>query len=375
MQRALVQARIGVDPSLACRGGMTDRIRIGTDPAETWEILGRYIAGESEAAEAARVRQWLAEDPRRVALLTRLDAATRRPSVAQNDDLDVDAALARVHARMGSAPRGGRRTDESRFRSRWHAWPAVRIAAMLALVVGAGLVWRAARPAESPPTLAATTWTTPVGEVDSFRLPDGSRVVLGPDSRLEVDGEYGDVRRPVLVEGEARFDVTLDAARPFLVGTPAGATVVVLGTAFVVRTGMDGWVRVAVESGSVRFSAEGVADAGVVLGAGDRAILLAGGREPLVERGGVQDADLVWTMGRLVFDDVPVRHVAEELRRWYGVGLTWSDPAIASRRLSASFQGESASEVLAVVAAVLGLEIEVRGDAAVLHPRPGRVDL
>jgi ferric-dicitrate binding protein FerR (iron transport regulator) len=46
------------------------------------------------------------------------------------------------------------------------------------------------------------------------------------------------------------------------------------------------------------------------------------------------------------------------------------DPVLARRRLTATFDGESRSTVLEVLAQTLGARVDVRGDTA--HIRPGR---
>src|ERR671932_802541 len=50
----------------------------------------------------------------------------------------------------------------------------------------------------------------PVGARDSVRLPDGSRVLLGPQSQLTVLGGYGGVGREVELRDEGHADVVHD---------------------------------------------------------------------------------------------------------------------------------------------------------------------
>jgi transmembrane sensor len=337
------------------------------DPTEMWEALARYVARESDAAEALRVQRWLAADPVRETLLRQLDAALRHHAKPANGDVDVEAALERVHARM-RVPGSVRDRATHRGR-RWYTTLPARAAAVMAMALGAGLVWHSQRPAGSPAAVGANmTWRTGVGQLDSLHLPDGSGVVLGPESRMTVPAGFGGSDRRVLLDGEAWFDVVSDQVRPFAVHTVA-ATIVAIGTTFIVRTPADGSVRVTVTAGAVRIGAGPVADGGVTLHRGDRARIDADG-STVVDAGAASDADVAWTRGRLVFDDAPIPDVAEELRRWYGIRLTWSDPSLGARHVTASFDGESAGEVLAVLAAVLGVRVELADDMAVLHPSP-----
>lgn len=335
------------------------------DPDELWETLGRYVAGESDAVEAERVRRWLAAEPARAELLETLGEAVRRYDARTQPNVDVEAALSRVRARMsrtagpataGPAVEPPRRAPGSIL---------LKAAAVAALALGGALVWRSAQQETAVPVLAARTWTTVTGQVDSVHLPDGSAVVLGPASQLTQPADFGRAARIVELEGEAWFDVTKDDGRPFTVRA-GGGTIVDLGTAFVVRTGEDG-VTVAVTDGAVRFGDGPDAEGGVNLLAGDRALLRAEGRA-VVERGTVTAADVAWTHGRLEFEDASIARVAEDLRRWYGIELTWTDPSLAARRVTAAFEDEEADEVLDVVAAVLGVSVDRNGAQAVLRP-------
>ncbi|HEX8274749.1 MAG TPA: FecR domain-containing protein [Longimicrobiaceae bacterium] len=345
----------------------------GDDP--DWEALARYLAGESPPAEAESVRAWLAADPEREALYGGLDDALGRLAVAPPAGLDVEAALRRTRERMREpepiplASRAARRAAPAA--PSWRA-PALRAAAAVVLLLGAALAWWSLRErgGAGEPGPAPRSYATAVGERDSLRLPDGTRVLLGPGSRLEVAAGYGERAREVALSGEALFEVPHDEARPFTVRA-GPALVRDLGTAFDVRADGAGGVRVVVTEGAVQLRpAAAPADTGVVLMRGDRGVLPPAGRAR-AERAGAREDDLAWTRGRLVFRDAPVERVAADLRRWYGVELRVADPALAGRRLTASFAGEPREQVLRVVALALGAELELRGDVATLRAGAG----
>jgi transmembrane sensor len=328
--------------------------------------------------------------------------------------VDVEAALARVRRRLadpdvaveptprpaltvvpgGAARAGSRRTTGPATlrpawaaRSRWLAGGA-GLAAAAALAVT--LVRRAAPADDAAPLRYATA----TGQRTTVRLPDGTRVVLGPSSTLSAVGAYGRSARILALQGEAFFEVTHDASRPFIVR--AGPAVVRdLGTAFVVRAGAaTGRTTVAVTQGSVALgpadssaAARSTADTASVLmlRAGDRGLVdrpvgastsvaYRARRLPASGAGGTPATstadDLAWTTGRLVFRDAPLAEVADGLRRWYGLTLRVTDPALAGRTLTASFQGESADEVVRVVTLALGARAERRGDTVVVRTVP-----
>jgi transmembrane sensor len=331
-----------------------------------WEVLARFLAGESPAEEAEAVRAWLAGNPARHDVLSALDTTLDRVS-APPADLDVEAALRSIHARM-DAPE----TPVIPFRAPVRpAAPAprrippwLRAAAAIVLLLGAGwFAWRMMGGAGPVEPLMA--FSTGVGQRDSVRLPDGTRVILGPDSRLTLDDGYGDGARDVHLQGEALFDVPHDDARPFTVRA-GGAWVRDIGTTFTVQADSGAGVRVVVTAGAVALgAAEEREDAAVVLRQGDRGTLAAGRIE--AERSAATEDDVAWTQGRLVFRDAPFPQVAAELRRWYGLHLRAGDATVAGRRLTASFEREPRDQVLRIVGLALGAEMTMRGDTAVLR--------
>lgn len=393
---------------------MSDETRgTAADGDAVWTAAARQLAGEGTAEERDAFRREAEAFHGREALLASLDAVLMPLARDARPDVDVEAALAAVLARrdagprlvgepaeaglraMASPPSAADREGEAPARvlpgpdarprlveepravgsremasppsiarpARWRMPGWLAAAALVVVTVGGALMlWRPSGPAVHVETQA---YVTSIGATRAITLPDGSRVQLGPDSRLDVLAGYGGGARAVRLWGEAYFDVRHDAAHPFVVRTVA-AEVRDLGTTFTVRTEGDSGARVAVTSGSVAL-APASGDAEAILRAGDRGRVDSAGALK-VERGTAGDDDVAWTKGRLVFRDAPVPQVAEELRRWYGITLVVRDPALAGRHLTASFGGESADQAVAVVAAALGGQLQRRGDTAAVVP-------
>ncbi|HEY0779519.1 MAG TPA: FecR domain-containing protein, partial [Gemmatirosa sp.] len=229
-------------------------------------------------------------------------------------------------------------------------------------------------------TSAPQRLATAVGQQQVVHLADGTQVVLGPGSTLDVPAGYGGTARRVRLTGEAYFRAVHDARRPFEVAA-GDALIRDLGTAFVVRAaGTPGQpVDVAVTTGTVQLratadsAAPGPQHAGVLLRAGDRGRVLAatGAGAPstvaVVARGADVASDTAWTTGHLVFRDAPLGEVAGALRRWYGLDLRFDDPAAADRHLTATFSGESTAAVLHVIGLATGVRLERRGDTVVVR--------
>jgi len=339
---------------------------------ELSEALARYLAGESPPEEIASLEAWLDEEPGRRRALEALDAALGSLRYRAPADLDVESALARVSARLDEpevVPLGARRALQEPRRPRTYT-TFMRAAAAVAVLLGGALVWRTAverRGGDVPAVAAALEFETAPGQSDTILLADGTRVLLGPGSRLAAPEGYGGDAREVRLAGLALFEVVHDEARPFVVQA-GGVNVRDLGTVFTVSGGDAEEVRVVVTEGTVAVGRAGAPAGGeVTLAAGDKALLPPDG-EPAVERGAVTEADLAWTTGRLVLDDQPMARVAVELFRWYGIELRFAQPELAEERLTAVFEDESADEVLDAIALSLGVEIERSGELALVTP-------
>ncbi len=325
--------------------------------APDWEAVARHLAGEGTAAESAAVLAWLSAHPEEARAIAAIDGSSARLR-AGSDDVDVEAALSRVHERMRQVetPMIPLRPAMRSVRRAPMAWGAAAAAVVLLAV---GLLWPRRENAPLAPRVVATA----VGQVDSVRLADGTRIVLGPSSELRINARYADGERAVELKGTAFFQVQHDAWHRFEVRTPR-AVITDLGTQFTVRgDGTDG-VEVSVTEGAVRVQADGGAKAD--LGAGDRVLLPASGALE-VQRAVDSEADAAWTRGRVVFRDAPVSRVRVELRRWYGVELQLADSALANRHLTAAFTTETRRQVLDVIALALGASYDLRGDTVTLR--------
>ena len=336
------------------------------DSPADWEALARYLAGESGPEERNAVRRWLDAHPADAQLLGLVDDAAREARAATLD-VDVEGALAKVRARMDAPtvlplrPRAPATPAQ-----RWRVGAMSGLAAAAVLAAGVAL-WRGA--ARTPEGTAARTFATSVGARDSLHLPDGTRVVLAPGSRLDVADGFGARRREVRLHGEAFFEVVHDDARPFVVRA-GEARVRDVGTAFTVRGDAARGVEVVVTQGSVAVAHEAARDDEAVLHAGDLAVVATDHRV-VVRRGGATPDDTSWMRGRLVYHDAPIAEVRADLRRWYGLELRLTDSSLDARHLTATFEGESADAVLRVIGLALGADVERRGDTAVVRPRAG----
>jgi len=334
---------------------------------DDWERIARYVTGEAAAGEVEITRRWVEGDPHRAEIVRLLESIVRNVESDESSatPVDVEGALAGVKARFGEAkviplPRAN---DPA---SRRATLALLKVAAAAVIIIGGTALWQKARRAES--NAVARTFATAIGERRQVTLTDGTRVLLGPTSRLVVVAD-GSEERAVTLDGIAYFNVVHDPARPFTV--KAGAiTIQDVGTAFAVESDDSAGTRVTVDSGSVAIAATNQRRVpGAVLNARDRASIDVRG-VVAVERSVASEEDLAWTQGRLVFRDTPLVLVGAELYRWYGVRLKVADSSLTKLHLTASFSGEPVDRVLNVIALSLGARIERQGNVALLYRSP-----
>jgi len=172
---------------------------------------------------------------------------------------------------------------------------------------------------------SAQSYVTGKGQRQRITLADGSIVDLNAETRLSVRFA-GSERRVVLGDGEAIFDVTHDARRPFTVEA-SNRIVRVVGTQFDVRN-RQGELTVTVARGKVQVQPSASAASG-------RAFLLTPGLRLKVSRTGVEELNAVdpqetfsWRAGRLVYRGTPLAEVVADLNRQYVEQIEISDPQL-----------------------------------------------
>jgi ferric-dicitrate binding protein FerR (iron transport regulator) len=214
---------------------------------------------------------------------------------------------------------------------------AVATAAALVALLRVG-AWADAEP-WAPAEIA-----TGATELATVTLGDGTVVRLAPSSRLRMEP---DRPREVSLEGRAFFSVTQMEDRPFRVRTP-DATANVLGTRFELVTDSGG-SRLRVVEGRVELGTR-VNSVHVVAGQGSE--VRDGAATPATR---LPDEALTpgWLGAFLVFQATPLRDVARDIERVYGVRVDLDDSALADVAVTASFTDQPLDDVVNVVCAVL----------------------
>lgn len=288
---------------------MSELIR---EEAATWWV--RCNEGLDEA-QKVDFEAWLGKSPEHQAALERMKRTWR--------------ALDSLPLKNRAANNPQYETPKNR-----RAWQKGIVATMFAcMLLVAGLQWRAWQ--EGQPSFEEH-YATQRGELREVELPDGSHLVLDTASRVWVRF-YKNRREVRLEEGQAAFEVSKSAKRPFRV-LAGDLAVEVVGTKFGVRHLKEG-VSVAVEEGRVRvgqrFSEDEYRFFEELSGGEGVRIKGDGG---IIKREGLSLGTIPFLAGRLEFDEVTLQEAIDEFARYGETGIVLEDEGAKRMRITGSFE-------------------------------------
>lgn len=190
-------------------------------------------------------------------------------------------------------------------------------------------------------------------------LPDGSTVLLQPDSRISFPEAFGDEKRDVYLSGQAFFEVTKDPQRPFYVFANEMVTRV-LGTSFTVSAFDDrSSFTVIVKTGKVNVSANNK-------GKGQKtapAIDLTPNQQVTFHR---KELSLVRSDVKIsavpvpatenfyAFNDAPVTEIFKKLSKEYDVNIQIEEKLLADCALTTTLMDEPLFVKLKIICEAIG---------------------
>ncbi len=315
-----------------------------------YELITRYLAGDSDANEQDAVRSWLdnsAENRRSFRQLERLWQESGRIVPHEEANVDVDLAWSRFQERVkcnGNSTKPMMQSPETPVRKLMYY--ATRIAAVLVL----GVAGYAAFNQYSTSTVEFAA----AEETLVNKLSDGSVVSLNARSALSHPRKFKGDRRQVSLQGEAFFEVEPDEVKPFVVKVE-GASITVLGTSFYVKA-YDSLnvVEVGVEEGRVKLSSD-ISGGEVLLSAGESISIDKTTGEILPQKK-FNPNKLFWKSKTLIFSNEPLAEVFAMLEQLYGVDIEVENGEILNCRLSAKFRKENIETILEVISASFDLK-------------------
>jgi transmembrane sensor len=318
---------------------MTDNMfeQLDLAPAEEVEAaasdwLARRVSDRWNESDEAAFSEWLSHSPENRIAFLRLESAWSFTS------------------RLGALRRPNRReAGSSSPRSRI----MLRVAAAILLIAGGALAI-----STQIDRTSEKVYRTAVGGRETLKLADGSQIELNTNSVLRLT--YGkNVRHAVLEHGEAYFQITHDAARPFTVET-GNHRVTDLGTKFLIRNG-NGSLEVAVTEGLVKLDGIRNEAKPALLKRGDVIVISDRSTERAHKPAQKLADELGWRRGVLIFENATVAQAAAQFNRYNTKKLIVA-PSAAHIAIGGTFPSDNVETFTELAQDVLGLHIEERGD-------------
>ena len=275
-----------------------------------------------------------------------------------------------------------KQTQSAQSRSLSINWKIItKIAAAVVLVLGFSLLMVVINKSNEDALFlveqASVTWEdfeNSSATVKRIELADGSVVTLEPESKLKFPLAFEGNNRPVVLEGEAFFEIAKDTVHPFYVYANA-AVIRVLGTSFYVKArDTDKDVEVVVKTGKVAVYKRSEIEEFVkvepkkiqpLLVTPNQKVVLDKAREQLTKRltSTPQLVKPLGSLSKLKFDEEPVSEIFTALEEAYGVDIDFSDSIGPYCLLTTTLTEQTLFEKLDIICAPLGLlyeEIDAR---------------
>lgn len=191
-------------------------------------------------------------------------------------------------------------------------------------------------------------------------LPDGSKVMLSPGSKLNFPSSFdGLANREVFLVGEAYFDIKHNASMPFIVHAGKLETVV-LGTAFNIRAiAGEKDITVTVTRGKVKVIDENRNEVLGIITPNQQ--ITYNNKQEINTVIKVVDSNTVlgWKDQDLLCDNLTIAEAAELLGEQYKVRILVNDKSTRAQRFTATFpKKDSLEQTLKSICEFNGLEYE-----------------
>ncbi|WP_086596590.1 FecR family protein [Hymenobacter crusticola] len=325
--------------------------------------LNRYVRGQSPAAEAAAVREWLVQPENQLLaqfwMQTQWDQPVDVATIPAREP-DYNQLLSSLHQQLGFE--STEMTSAETATPRWRYWAA---AASAGALLAAGSLWWQQQHAQ--PVAAPLAFATPYAQTRQIQLPDGSEVTLNSHSTLRyAPGKSADQPREVWLDGEAYFSVQhLPSHQPFVVHTTAGVNVEVLGTKFTIYR-RHAEAKVVLLSGKVRLTFADKRPA-VIMKPGELVATVDSLPQQLVHKPVPTTLPYAsWKDDKLVLDETTIAELATRLHDTYGVDVVVKDPTLNARRITGTVPIGALNVLLQALQETFKLKIERQQNQIIL---------
>jgi ferric-dicitrate binding protein FerR (iron transport regulator) len=266
--------------------------------------------------------------------------------------------------------------------------------ALLVITTGAIYLFSQKKAPNLPAEQAISSIVTKNGNRTKIVLPDGSQVWLNAGSNLDYNNAvFNKDLREVTLNGEAYFDVTKNAEKPFIIHTKK-MDVKVIGTAFNIRSyGDEKTAEASLIRGSIEVSLKDRKDQKFILKPNEKISIATDETQQAIAKQEKMVAvknnakpipqivvndlkpnptnniipEIAWTQNKLYFEDESLENIAPMLERWFGNKVEITNVSLKNLRYYGNFENETIEEVLSYLKLSKPFNFKIEHDAVVIY--------
>ena len=237
---------------------------------------------------------------------------------------------------------------------------AASVACLIAIV---GLtLWFSVSHAGKNALAASTTITTDEGEKARIYLSDSTKVFMNSGSTLQYDVNYNTSERIVKLTGEAFFNVSTNAEKPFIVKLEQ-LTVSATGTRFnVLSYSNENRIETTLERGKIQVAICGHDTIDVKSG---QQVVYFTKTNKVVLRDVPTETYTSWKENKLRLIDTPFEETLRKIARRYNVTFEIRNRDLLDLKYTATFIDESIEEVMQMLKAVSPITYKIYNRTAI----------
>jgi ferric-dicitrate binding protein FerR (iron transport regulator) len=241
---------------------------------------------------------------------------------------------------------------------------------------------------------AISSIVTKNGNRTRIVLPDGSQVWLNAGSNLDYNNSaFNKDLREVTLNGEAYFDVTKNADKPFIIHTKK-MDIKVIGTVFNVRSYNDEkTAEASLIRGSIEVTFKDGKNQKLILMPNQKISVANDAIEAPVENSGKISVnkndvrsipqfavdvlkpspkydiipEIAWTQNKLFFEDESLENIAPRMEKWFGKKIVIENVSLKNLRYYGNFENETMEEVLSYLKLSKPFNFRIENDTVVIY--------
>jgi len=189
--------------------------------------------------------------------------------------------------------------------------------------------------------------------IDSIILPDNSRIILSPHSKLAYDSDFNDKYRAVtLLKGNAFFKVTKNKTKPFIV-TTGNIKTTVLGTSFNIDIQKDK-INVDVKTGRVEVASKSQQK---IIYPNQR-VSYSIKKQTLSKEMDIRV--LPWYENDIQLSEIKIRELGVIVKNRFGYNIRYNDSSIDNAKVTIHIsKGESVNQIIDKLKYITSLKFKI----------------